>query len=114
MNRIKAFGAFWYDFVIGDDWRVAALVVAGLALTAILTHVAGVNAWWLLPVFVFAALAWSLHRATTSKSLSRTAASLTTEPVSAPHHSFLLAETSRVTDRRSSPAPGFPPSFPAG
>jgi F0F1-type ATP synthase assembly protein I len=72
MNRIKAFGAFWYDFVIGDDWRAAALVVAGLALTAILTHVAGVNAWWLLPVFVFAALAWSLHKATTSKSLSRT------------------------------------------
>jgi hypothetical protein len=93
MNRIKAFGAFWYDFVIGDDWRLAALVVAGLALTAILTHVVGVNAWWLLPVFVFTALAWSLHKATTSKSLSR---------------------TSRVTDRRSSPAPGSPPSFPAG
>src|SRR5215472_564615 len=73
MNRIKAFGAFWYDFVIGDDWRLAALVVLGLALTAILTHVAGVNAWWLLPVFVLAALAWSLHKATTSKSLSRTA-----------------------------------------
>jgi hypothetical protein len=64
MNRIKAFGAFWYDFVIGDDWHVAAMVVAGLALTAICVHVAGVNAWWLLPVFAFAALAWSLHRAT--------------------------------------------------
>ena len=109
MNRIKAFGAFWYDFVIGDDWRLALMVVAGLALTAILTHVAGVNAWWLLPVFIFAALAWSLHKATTSKSLSRTY-----PPVSAPYDSFLLAETSRVTDRRSSPAPGFPPSFPAG
>ena len=36
MNRIKAFGAFWYDFVIGDDWHVAALVVAGLAVTAML------------------------------------------------------------------------------
>ena len=21
-KRLKAFGAFWYDFVIGDDWRV--------------------------------------------------------------------------------------------
>ena len=72
MNRIKAFGAFWYDFVIGDDWHVAALVVAGLALTAICVHVAGVNAWWLLPLFAFAALAWSLHKATKpSKSLSR-------------------------------------------
>ena len=72
MNRLKSFGAFWYDFVIGDDWHVAAVVVAGLALTAILAHVAKVNAWWLLPVFVFAALAWSLHKATASKQLSRT------------------------------------------
>ncbi len=64
MNRVKAFGAFCYDFVIGDDWHVAALVVAGLALTAGCAHAAGVNAWWLLPLFVFAALGWSLHRAT--------------------------------------------------
>jgi len=64
VNRLKAIGAFWYDFVVGDDWQVAALVVAGLALTAILTHAAHVNAWWLLPVVVFASLAWSLHRAT--------------------------------------------------
>jgi hypothetical protein len=29
----------------------------------VLVHVAGVNAWWLLPVLVFAALGWSLRRA---------------------------------------------------
>ena len=34
-----------------------------LPLTAVLVHVVGVNAWWLLPVFVFAALGWSLRRA---------------------------------------------------
>ena len=67
MNRIKAFGAFWYDFVIGDDWHVAALIVAGLGLTAILTHVVGVNAWWLLPLVAFAALGWSLLRATAAR-----------------------------------------------
>jgi hypothetical protein len=67
MKRIKAFGAFWYDFVVGDDWQVAALVVAGLALTALLAHTAKVNAWWLLPAVVFAALAWSLHRATSTR-----------------------------------------------
>ena len=67
MNRIKAFGAFWYDFVIGDDWHVAALIVAGLGLTAILTHAAGVNAWWLLPLVAFAALGWSLLRATAAR-----------------------------------------------
>jgi hypothetical protein len=47
--------------------HVAALVVIGLAATAILAHAAKVNAWWLLPVIAFAALAWSLHRATASR-----------------------------------------------
>ena len=64
MKQLKAFGAFWYDFIVGDDWHVAALVVIGLGLTAVLAHAAKVNAWWLLPVIAFAALAWSLHRAT--------------------------------------------------
>ena len=50
--RLRAFGAFWYDFVIGDDWLLAAGVVLGLAGTYLLSH-AGVAAWWLLPV------AWS-------------------------------------------------------
>jgi hypothetical protein len=67
MKQLKAFGAFWYDFIVGDDWHVAALVVIGLAVTAVLTHAAKVNAWWLLPVVAFAALAWSLHRATDSR-----------------------------------------------
>jgi hypothetical protein len=58
MKRLRSIGAFWYDFVIGDDWRVAAVVVAGLALTVLLVRVAGVNAWWLLHVSVFAALGW--------------------------------------------------------
>jgi hypothetical protein len=67
MKQLKSFGAFWYDFIVGDDWQVAALVVAGLAATALLVHAAKVNAWWLLPVIVFAALVWSLHRATARK-----------------------------------------------
>ena len=67
MKRLKAFGAFWYDFIVGDDWQVAVLIVAGLAVTAVLAHAAKVNAWWLLPVVAFAALAWSLHRATDVK-----------------------------------------------
>ena len=50
--------------MIGDDWRVAVVVVGALALTALLVHAAGVNAWWLRPVCVVAALGWSLHRAT--------------------------------------------------
>jgi hypothetical protein len=69
VSKLKAFGLFWYDFIIGDDWRVAALVGAGLAVTALVVHVAGVNAWWLLPLCALAALAWSLHRATSRKPL---------------------------------------------
>jgi hypothetical protein len=67
MKWLKSFGLFWYDFIIGDDWHVAALVALGLVATYVLTHVAKVNAWWLLPVIVFAALAWSLHRATATR-----------------------------------------------
>ena len=67
MRQLKSFGAFWYDFIIGDDWLVAAVVVAGLALAGILAHAARVNAWWAFPVFVVAALVWSLHRVTRSR-----------------------------------------------
>ena len=31
MNFLKAFGYFWWDLVIGDDWRIAAYVVTSLA-----------------------------------------------------------------------------------
>ncbi len=27
-GKLKAFASFWYDFLIGDDWRVAVGVVA--------------------------------------------------------------------------------------
>jgi hypothetical protein len=60
---IVNFARFWYDFVIGDDWRIAAAVVVALAATALLVHV-GVNAWWLLPLVVLAFLAISLQPAT--------------------------------------------------
>ena len=67
-RRLRSFGAFWYDFIVGDDWRGAAAVALALAATVLLVHVAGVNAWWLMPVCVIAALGWSLRRASTSRS----------------------------------------------
>ena len=51
MNRIKAFGGFWYDFIVGDDWRVAVAVVAALAITSGIARTA-VPAWWVLPAAV--------------------------------------------------------------
>ena len=32
MKFLKAFGQFWYDFIIGDDWKIAVAVVIALAL----------------------------------------------------------------------------------
>ena len=65
MSRwLRSFGAFWYDFIVGDDWRGAVAVALALVATALLVHVAGVNAWWLMPICVLAALGWSLRRAT--------------------------------------------------
>ena len=32
MKFLKAFGEFWYDFIIGDDWKIAVGVVVALAL----------------------------------------------------------------------------------
>jgi hypothetical protein len=63
MNRIAGFGRFWWDFVVGDDWRAALGVVAAIALTAGI-HAAGVAAWWVLPVAVAVILSLSLRRAT--------------------------------------------------
>lgn len=30
---LKAFGQFWYEFIIGDDWKIAVSVVIALAVT---------------------------------------------------------------------------------
>jgi hypothetical protein len=62
-ERIKAFAAFWYDFVIGDDWLVAAGVVIALAVTYGVSRTS-VPAWWLLPLALALLLPVSLWRAT--------------------------------------------------
>jgi len=33
---VKGFGRFWWDFIVGDDWRIAAGVVVVLAAGALL------------------------------------------------------------------------------
>lgn len=32
MKFLKSFGQFWYDFIIGDDWKIAVAVVLSLAV----------------------------------------------------------------------------------
>jgi len=63
MRRVVAFGRFWWEFIVGDDWRVSAQVVAAIAATAAVAA-AGVSALWLLPLAVLAVLYESLRRAT--------------------------------------------------
>jgi hypothetical protein len=36
MRFVAAFARFWWDFIVGDDWRIAAGVVVVLGLGAAL------------------------------------------------------------------------------
>jgi hypothetical protein len=48
MRYLVGFGRFWYDFVVGDDWRIAAGVALVLALGAMI-QAAGLSGPWLPP-----------------------------------------------------------------
>ena len=56
MRYIRSFVLFWWNFIVGDDWRVAAGLAVALGLTWA-TH-----AWWLLPLAVALLLAESVVR----------------------------------------------------
>ena len=62
LRWLRAFAEFWIDFVVGDDWTVAAAVLVGLLGSWGLVE-AGVPAWWLLPVAALGSTAVSLRRA---------------------------------------------------
>ncbi|GAC1464898.1 MAG: hypothetical protein NVS2B16_31110 [Chloroflexota bacterium] len=62
MTYVTNFARFWYDFVIGDDWTIAAAVTVTLAVLIVLVH-AHVKLWWLLPVVVVLGLGASVWRA---------------------------------------------------
>jgi erythrin-vacuolar iron transport family protein len=38
MKPLKAFGRFWYDFIIGDDWKIAVAVASALAVLIATMH----------------------------------------------------------------------------
>ena len=62
MSRVQGLIRFLWDFVIGDDWRIAAGVALALGLTAAVAG-AGWSAWWILPEAVAVLLAGSVWRA---------------------------------------------------
>jgi hypothetical protein len=59
---VRAFAAFVWDFVVGDDWRTAVGVVVALGVTAVAAG-SGLTAWWIMPVAALGLLALSLWRA---------------------------------------------------
>jgi hypothetical protein len=67
MTRIESFLRFLWEFVIGDDWRIAAGVLVALGVTALVAETT-VVAWWILPVAVALLLAGSVWRASRTRS----------------------------------------------
>ena len=62
MRFLVGFGRFWYEFIVGDDWIIAAAIVAALIVTTVLVR-AHVESWWLLPLIVIVFLTASVWRA---------------------------------------------------
>jgi len=63
MARLGAIGRFWWEFVVGEDWRASAGVAVAVAAVAAVAA-AGITAWWILPPAVIVVLYASLRRAT--------------------------------------------------
>ena len=67
MKRIESFLRFLWDFVIGDDWRIAAGGAVALGLTALVADTS-VPSWWILPAAVALLLAGSVWRVARTRS----------------------------------------------
>jgi Flp pilus assembly protein TadB len=62
LSALASFGRFWYRFIVGDDWTIAASVFGAVIVIYLLRGV-GLNTWWLMPLVVIVALGLSLYRA---------------------------------------------------
>ena len=60
LQGLVAFGEFWVDFIVGDDWRIAAGIVIAFILTATIKVAA--FTWGTVPFFVALFLSYSLSR----------------------------------------------------
>jgi hypothetical protein len=63
MRYIIAFLKFWYDFIVGEDWTIAASITVAIAVTFWLVR-SNIQAWWLLPIAAVLTLGVSVWRAT--------------------------------------------------
>jgi hypothetical protein len=76
---VRNFVLFWVDFIVGDDYWVAAGIVAVLGLCAALSRTS-VPAWWLAPLGILGVLALSVGRAALRARRQQRAAALSAEP----------------------------------
>ena len=64
-RALVGFGGFWWDFIVGDDWRIAAGVAGALAIGALLVRGELVRTGLIavaLPVLVMGLVAASILR----------------------------------------------------
>jgi uncharacterized membrane protein len=61
IRRLRSFLAFWYDFIIGDDWQIAAGVALALLVTVLVS--ASPLSWIVVPVAVLILLPYGIRRA---------------------------------------------------
>jgi hypothetical protein len=59
---IRRFALGVWDFVVGDDWRIAVAVVLALGATAIVAAI-GIASWWVAPLGVLIVLALAVRSA---------------------------------------------------
>ena len=64
IGKLRAFGAFWYEFIVGDDWLVALGVLLALAITYAASRITDGPVWWIVFVAVAILLPLSVLRAT--------------------------------------------------
>jgi hypothetical protein len=64
IGKLRAFGAFWYDFIVGDDWLVALGVLLALAITYAASRLTYASVWWIVVAAVAILLPHSAFRAT--------------------------------------------------
>jgi hypothetical protein len=59
-----------WDFVVGEDWRMAIGVAVAVAVTALAAG-AGIPTWWVMPAAALGLLALSIRRAVRESHLAK-------------------------------------------
>lgn len=62
MKYFRNFGLFWYDFIVGDDWRIATGIV-GIMVACWMLGEQGIDAWWIFSLAIVALLFYTVKRA---------------------------------------------------